>query len=186
MKVKCLYILSFLIITTAATGQTRLSDSLLQHVYSAQTDRQKLEAVLALCEEYKSISRDTLDYYAFYARQLAANINDRHLKDQAELAVAYDYLRWGWADSVLFTIAPLIKTNKINNPAERDVYFKASRLKAMSYAGRSRFAEGLTVLYKLVTEAEAYNDTATLGENLNTIGSIALARNKPQEALTSL
>lgn len=56
----------------------------------------------------------------------------------------------------------------------------------MSYAGRSRFAEGLTVFYKLVTEAEAYNDTATLGENLNTIGSIALARNKPQEALTSL
>jgi len=176
-------LLFFLRVPLTGNTQTRLVDSLLQVVYSAKGDRQKLEAALTLCNEYKSMSRDTLDYYAFYAKSLAANIKDERLKYLAELAVAYDYLRWGWADSVLFTVEPLTKEIEITNTANRDIYFKACRLKAMSYAIHSRFAEGLAVLYKLVNDAEVYKDTLTLGENINTIGSIALARNQPRDAL---
>ncbi|WP_348253337.1 hypothetical protein, partial [Salmonella enterica] len=48
------------------------------------------------------------------------------------------------------------------------------------------YQESLTVLYQLVSEAEAYKDSLTIGENINTIGSIALARNQPRDALVWL
>jgi len=179
----CTILVFFISVCLTGSTQTKLVDSLLRLVYSAKGDQQKLEASLNLCNEYNSMARDTLDYYSFYARSLASQIKDKRLKDLAELAVAYDYMRWGWTDSVLFTVEPIIKENEINNTASRAIYFKACRLKAMSYAMHSRYQEGLTVLYKIVNEAEAYKDTLTLGENINTIGSIALARNQPRDAL---
>ncbi|MFT3703964.1 MAG: ATP-binding protein [Agriterribacter sp.] len=185
MTIAYRYTLTFLMLLYAVAGnaQTKLTDSLKQHIYHAESEEKKLEAILALCNEYKSLNRDTLDYYTFLSRDLAAKTNNRRLKQLAELAVAYDYARWGWADSVVFTVDPLIKENKVTDVANRDIYFKASRIKAMSYASHSRFQEGLTILYQIVSEAEAYKDSLTLGENINSIGSIALARSQPREAL---
>lgn len=165
-------------------GQTKFVDSLLHVIYVAGGDEQKLEAMVALCEEYKSIPRDTLDHFSFAARELAGKIkSSKRLKDLAELAVAYDYFRWGWADSTIFTADPVIAGNSVTKPGERNIYFKASRLKAMAYASRSHFPEALAILYKIVSEAEAYKDSLTLSENTNSIGSIALARSHPQDAL---
>ncbi|MBX3256694.1 MAG: hypothetical protein KF862_21335 [Chitinophagaceae bacterium] len=179
------HILILLLLFFSFTGktQTRLIDSLKQHIYQAKNNEQKIEAIFTLCNEYKNITRDTLDHYTFLARELAANTDNERLKQMAELAVACDYARWGWADSAIFTVDPLIAANKVTDPKQRDIYFKASRLKAMTYASRSRFRDALTILYRVVSEAEAYKDSLTLGENLNSIGSIALARNQPQDAL---
>ncbi len=185
MKRAITFLLTVCFLANAFQGisQTRRIDSLLREMKSAHTDVQKLKTALAICEDYKAVSRDTLDFYAFYARQLAEKTNNKVLKDLAELAVASDYLRWGWGDSVLVTVTPLINRNKVGNAEERSVYFKALRLKALSYGSKSRFQEALEVLYKIINEAEQYKDTLALGENLNTIGSIALARNNPKEAL---
>ncbi len=181
---------TFIIIWLGFAGnslaQTKMIDSLQQQVYRAGNERQKLDAMIRLCDEYKSLERDTLDYYVFQARALAAKAGNQRQKDLAELAVAYDYIRWGWTDSVLVTVEPLIERNKVTDARARDIYFKASRLKALSYAMHSRYQEGLAELYKIVKEAETFGDTLTLGENINTIGSVALARNQPKDALTWL
>lgn len=166
--------------------QTRLIDSLKQNIFRAKNDEQKIEAIYTLCSEYRSITRDTLDHYTFLARKLAANTRSARLEQMAEFAVACDYARWGWADSAIFTVDPLIAANKVTDPQQRDIYFKASRLKAMTYAGRSRYQDALTILYKMVSEAEAYKDSITLSENLNSIGSVALARGNSRDALTWL
>ncbi|MCO5239729.1 MAG: sensor histidine kinase [Chitinophagaceae bacterium] len=176
-------ILLLLLFSFAGKTQTRLIDSLKQYIFQAKNDEQKIEAIYTLCNEYKSINRDTLDYYTFLARELAANTHNERLKQMAELAVACDYARWGWADSAIFTVDPLIAANKVTDPQQRDIYFKASRLKAMTYAGRSRYQDALTILYRIVSEAEAYKDSITLGENLNSIGSVALARSNTRDAL---
>ncbi len=179
-------ILLLLLFSFTGKTQTRLIDSLKQYIFQAKNDEQKIEAIYALCNEYRSINRDTLDYYTFLARELAANTNNERLKQMAELAVACDYARWGWLDSTIYTADPVIAANKVTNPQQKDIYFKASRLKAMTYAGRSRFQDALTILYKIVSEAETYKDSLTLGENLNSIGSIALARGNSRDALTWL
>lgn len=167
-------------------SQTRLTDSLRQNIYTATNDTQKLEAIIALCSEYKSINRDTLDLYVFKARQLALQVGNERLKHLTEVCVAYAYLRWGWKDSVLVTLQPVLQTNKVTNPQQRDIYFKASRTKAMAYAMHSYYQEALNILYQLVSEGDAYKDSLTVGENSNTIGSIALARSQPKDALVWL
>lgn len=179
-------ILLLMLFSFPGKTQTRLIDSLKQYIFQAKNDEQKIEAIYALCNEYRSINRDTLDYYTFLARELAANTNNERLKQMAELAVACDYARWGWLDSTIYTVDPVIAANKVTHPQQRDIYFKASRLKAMTYAGRSRFQDALTILYKIVGEAETYKDSLTLGENLNSIGSVALARGNSRDALTWL
>lgn len=172
--------------TLCGMAQKNPVDSLRQRIYASANEKEKLEAIINLCAEYKSINRDTLDFYAFLARELASKTGDERLKHLAELSVAYDYLRWGWRDSALFVVQPVIENNKVTNPGQRDLYFKASRVKAMAYAMHSYYQESLTVLYQLVSEAEAYKDSLTIGENINTIGSIALARNQPRDALVWL
>lgn len=179
-------ILLLLLFSFTGKTQTRLIDSLKQYIFQAKNDEQKIEAIYTLCNEYRSINRDTLDHYTFLARELAVNTRSVRLEQMAEFAVACDYARWGWADSAIFTVDPLIAANKVTNPQQRDIYFKASRLKAMTYAGRSRYQDALTILYKIVSEAEAYKDSITLGENLNSIGSVALARGNSRDALTWL
>lgn len=183
---RCMAMLLLLLFSSAARTQSRLIDSLKEQVHHAATSEQKLEAILALCNEYKSITRDTLDYYAFLARDLAAQTNKTRLKQMAELAVASDYARWGWTDSVVFTVDPVLAANQANDPEQRPLYFRAARLKAMAYAGRSRFREALSILYKVVDEAERYKDSLTLSENLNSIGSVALGRGNAGEAITWL
>ncbi|MFT3750472.1 MAG: sensor histidine kinase [Agriterribacter sp.] len=181
-----LLLVLFMFFAVSVKTQTRFIDSLKQYVHHAKNNDEKLEAIIVLCNEYKSITRDTLDYYAFMARELAAKTNNSRLKQMAELAVAYDYARWGWADSTIYTVDPLIAANKVIIPEQRGIYFKASRLKAMTYASHSRFQDALSILYKIIGEAEAYKDSLTLSENLNSIGSIAIARDNARDALTWL
>jgi len=166
--------------------QTARIDSIRKTIYNTRSDDDRLTAIVKLCNEYKSLNRDTLDRYAYVAHEMGARTPDRRLKDEAELALAYDYYRWGWMDSVAVTVDPLIRNNKVTSETGRDIYFKASRLKAMSLGAHSRFQEGLAILYKVVSEAEAYRDTLTLAENFNSIASVALARGQVKDAFTWL
>jgi signal transduction histidine kinase len=164
-------------------AQTSTIDSLLQTVYRAGNEGDRLNAILTLCDEYQSLDRDTLDHYAYLARELATKAGDKKAMALAEIAVANDYLRWGWADSAIATVAPVLVAYKAAVPAERAIYFKAARQQALYYGSHSKYAEALGILYKLVGEAEQYHDTLVMSTNMNSIGSIALAREMPAEAL---
>ncbi|WP_315814825.1 hypothetical protein [Paraflavitalea speifideaquila] len=176
-------LLFFLLPATNSVAQTGMIDSLLQTIYHAGTEKDKLTAILNLCEEYQSLDRDTLDHYAYKARDLAAKTGDKKAIALATIAVANDYLRWGWVDSAIATISPVLAAHKPGEPGERDIYFKAARQQALYYGSHSKYAEALAVLYKIVGEAEKYKDTLVISTNMNTIGSIALARELPTEAL---
>lgn len=175
--------LLFIAISFTTNGQTAIVNRLQQHVYTAKTPEEKLQALLNLFEQYHSINRDTLDKYGPEVKELAAASNNQRHKSLAELAYANWYYRWGWSDSALFFIEPEIARNPVENPATRDIYFKLLRAKAMYYGSKSRFAEALDVLYNMLPKAEQYNDTLTIGLTCNTIGSVAIARQHLQEAL---
>jgi signal transduction histidine kinase len=172
-----------LMFATITVAQTSTIDSLLQAVYRAGNDRDKLTAILSLCDEYQSVNRDTLDHYAYKARAMAIKTGDKKAMALAEIAVANDYFRWGWVDSAVVVIDPVIKGNKVGVPAERATYFKAARQQALYYGSRSKYTEALTNLYSIVNEAEKVKDTMVISTNMNTIGSIAIAREAPTEAL---
>lgn len=176
-------LVTLLLIVTVALSQTSSIDSLLQAVYRAGNDKSRLNAMLAVCEEYQSVNRDTLDLYSYAARDLAEKTGDKKSKSLAEIAVANDYFRWGWVDSAVAAIEPVVKKNDITIPEERAIYFKAARQEALYHGSRGKYPEALTLLYKIVNQAEKYSDTLVISSNMNTIGSIAIAREAPSEAM---
>ncbi len=167
----------------SAFSQTGKIDSILTTIRHAANENDRLERILALCDEYKSISRDTLDKYAYLARDVAGRIGNNRDRAGAALAMSYMYWRWGWIDSSLVAIDNGLQRISISEASERELYFRLKRQKAMCLGGADRLRDALTVLYELVEEAENYNDTIALSANLNTLGSIALAREKPSEAV---
>jgi signal transduction histidine kinase len=166
-----------------ASGQTNLIENLRKKFYAAATEEQKLEALIQLFDEYQSINRDTLDEYGPLVKAFGDKSENPRLKSLSALAYANWYFRWGWSDSALVFIEPELEKNPVSNPKKRDIYFKLARAKALYLGSKSRYAEALDVLYKVLPEAEKYRDTLNIGLTCNTIGSVALGRSQPEEAL---
>lgn len=176
-------ILFFLIASLFSHGQTRTTDSLLKHIHATANPQKRLDAVLAFCAEYQSINRDTFEVYAKEAAALAAIYGNKRKKDLAKIAMANCHHRWGWVDSSVIIIDSVIKNNDVTKPDERDIYFNASRQKAMYLGGKNKLAEALDILYKITGEAEKLKDTIVYTTNTNTIGSITLARKAPNVSM---
>jgi two-component system, NarL family, sensor kinase len=184
IKMKFSFLFFLLLTATFSFGQTKRIEGLRNNIYKSKDDHQKLRAILALCDEYQSVNRDTLDYYAYLSRTLAAKIKaSEHEKSLAELALAYDYYRWGWIDSLLYVVNTELPKNPVADPKTRDTYFKLTRLKGIGYGGRSKYEQSLAAFYEGVRMAEKYRDTVNLGINTNSIGSLALMREQPNEAI---
>lgn len=182
-KAGAFLVLALLLFSITTYTQTPLIDSLRAKFYTARTDEDKLAALLHLCEEHHSLNRDSFDVYGPVIRDLSDRSRNPQYKSLAALAYANWYFRWGWSDSSLVFIEPEFTKNSAGDPATRDIYFKLSRAKAMYLGSKSRFAEALDVLYRILPEAERYKDTLTIGLTCNTIGSVALARQLPAESL---
>ncbi|MCR6721761.1 MAG: hypothetical protein NVV59_16070 [Chitinophagaceae bacterium] len=183
MRKSILILLIGLGLLDTSWAQTRLIDSLKRDIYVAASEKDRLQALLSLCEESRNIHRDTLEFYVGWARRLAAQIGDRRDKILGDLAYANMYFRWGWIDSALITVEPVLKGAPVEDASIRDLHFKAARQKALYYGGQLKYPEALQVLYKLVSDAERFSDTVHVAANMNTIASIALQRSAPRTAL---
>jgi signal transduction histidine kinase len=170
-------------ISWPASSQTRHNDSLKQLVYLADTDQEKLKAILALCDEFQSLNRDTFDFYTLQAKKLAYKSGDERNMKLAAIVVANNYYRWGWMDSAMAVITPVLKNSPVELDDTRDIYFKAGRQKAIYFGSKSKYPEALEILYQLVSDGEKYQDTLAISSNMNTICSIELQRNQPNEGL---
>jgi len=184
MRCSIIYIiLIFLLFPVVVNSQTRTIDSLKKSLHLSKDETNRLNILLSLCEEYQSLNRDTLYAYAIEARDLAAAQKNKKKVSLAALALANAYMQWGWVDSALASIEPEIPLNAVTDPSSRDIYFKLTRQKAMCYGNKSDFEKALAILFPVLGEAEKYKDTLHMGGIMNTIGSIAIGREEPEEAL---
>jgi signal transduction histidine kinase len=165
------------------SAQSGHIDSLKQLVYRAGSEQEKLKAILVLCDEFQSLNRDTFDFYTIQAKNLAYKSGDERNINLAAIVVANNYYRWGWMDSAMAVITPVVKKSPVENTGTRDIYFKAGRQKALYFGSKSKYPEALEILYQLVTDGEKYHDTLAISSNMNTICSIELQRNQPKEGL---
>lgn len=160
------------IFSLSSTGQTKTIDSLLQNVYAWPGKKQKLQNVLALCEQNQSLHKDTLYQYAMIARQLAHEQADEESKSLAEVAVINAYLRLSNTDSALKIVEREIVKTPVTNKATRSIYFKLAALKVDCFGDASNYKDALSALYSIINEAEIYNDSLVLAKNMNTVGVI--------------
>lgn len=181
LKLTCIAALSFLL-SVAAAAQTRKINELKKKVDNAITNDERLAAIVAYCEDYANISRDSLEKYAYVALELAASTKDEKLKSLAWLTLAQDYMQWGWTDSVHAVVAQELPGNKITDPARRNIYFRLKRLDAIAFGGEGKIQESLAILYPLSIEADKYGDSLEIAGIANTIGAAAAVRNELKEA----
>ena len=164
-------------------SQTGHIDSLKQLVYRANTKQEKLKAILFLCDEFQSLNRDTFDWYTIQTKQLAYQSGDERNMKLAAIVAANNYYRWGWMDSAMAVISPVLENSPVELADTRDIYFKAGRQKAIYFGSKSKYPEALEILYQLVSDGEKYHDTLAISSNMNTICSIELQRNEPVKGL---
>lgn len=172
--------LLLLVCVSLSSAQTPQIETLTLQLKAATTTEQRLVAILTLCQEHQSINRDTLYNLALEALQLTAKGGNRDQKGLAAMALSDAYMRWGWTDSALATIEPLVANNKDYSAT---VYAKMLRNQAMLYAAKSDMERALSILFPALTGAESNKDSLSMAMISNSIGSIKMATGKPEEAL---
>lgn len=177
----CVFFLCSSYIFSAA--QTKKIDSLKKIVNVSVGVDNKIAAIVAYCEDYSNMHRDSLDRYAYMVVDLAEQTSNERLKSLATLTLAQNHMHWGWADSVLEIVNRELPKNAVSDDEKRDIYFRLARLKAVAYGSGGKMQESLEVLYELFPLAEKYKDTATCILSSISIGFIAAARKETEEAI---
>lgn len=172
-------LLLFFLCTGLCQAQTKRTEQLSAQLKKAVTPHQRLNGLLALFEEYQSLNRDTLYHLALEARGLAAEQNDADKKGLSAMALADAYMMWGWKDSALSTLSPLLSSEK---DYSTDTWMKMQRHYAMIYGNTLQYEKALSILYPALTVAEKRRDTVNAAAIMNSIGSIAMAMGKLSES----
>ncbi len=164
-------------------AQTAIADSLKLKIFAAGDAEEKLQAIIAFCDEYQSINRDTIYTYAMEAMQLAQNQKNAMYKKHAQLAFANAYFVWGWVDSSLHFTELALHDIDTNDIRMQNLFFKLLRQKALCFGAVSRFPEALKNLYLLLNNAKQANHDFFIASTMNTIGSVQLTMGDASAAL---
>ena len=175
-------ILTMLCVHLNLSAQTKKIDSLKKIADAAQTNDEKLAAIVAYCEDYSNVQHDSLEKYAYVALELAAKSKNERLKNLAQLTLAQDYMQWGWTDSVHVVVDNELPKNSLADKNKRDIYFRLKKLKAVAFSAEGRYKESLEVLYPLEAESEKFKDSLLASAACNMICSIAIVRNELPDA----
>jgi signal transduction histidine kinase len=173
-------LLFFLLIKPWCWSQTAKIDALFNQLRNSSANEVRLSIILNLCEEYQSLNRDSLYTLALEARKLSLQQDDKDKTGLAAMALSDAYMQWGWTDSALAAIAPALSEEK---GYSKKVYYKMQRHHGLIYANRSDHEKALSILYPALSGAEAAKDTLNMAAIINSIASINIAREMPDEAM---
>ena len=176
-------ILVFFLFWNRASGQTTLIDSLKKNITNAVSPAQRLRTLMALCDEQYSMSTDTLEQYALQARELALSEKNKYAASLANHKIAFCMMKRGRADTALLIADRELKNNTVGQEDTRDIYFRFSVLQAQVSNSKANAAQTVTTLYRILGEAEKYDDTLATIHATNGIGSVRIQMDQPAEAL---
>lgn len=170
-KYAVVWLICFITLASSfSVAQTAAIDSLKKEFTQQTNDAKKLAALVSLCNYHQSINKDSLYAYALMANSLSAKTKTN--STAAAIILANAYLRMGKTDSALSIAETNLTTNTVANPATRPFYFTLSAIKADCFGDAANYTDALAQLYKIISEAETYNDPIVLAKNINTIGVI--------------
>lgn len=172
----------FLFFTGSTKGQTSLIDSLKKRISHAGSPAAKLNAILALCEQSRSLNADSLFYYAAQAKTMAIELNDENNIALAEFFVSSSLSRKGKLDTALAITNENLERLSYRN--HKTAYIKFSIQKGQLYIKTSRYKDALAEFYRLLNESELQRDTLTQVNAKTSIGWVNMEMGQNTEALT--
>ncbi len=182
MKKNCLIIFGVLLelASSPVSAQTRVTDSLRHYIATAATAKEKLPAILKLCEV--TLSADSSLPYVIMAEAVAAETNEKLNEDKAAYERAFYYARKNYIDSALHVIDQLITKYKNDNDQQK-FYLDIMFFKAKILDRGNRYSQSLAQLYKVVETAEAQQDTLVQIQAKTGIGWVLMEMEQYSEAL---
>lgn len=141
------------LLNVTAAAQTRITDSLMQVVYNARTDKRRLEAVLDICTR-NDLKSDTLRRYTRIAQELAGRVGADEQRGMAAYYLAWDYYLDSNNDSAKAVVDAALKYITPSATRFPKVYFKLSSFKATIYQGERNHTEALRILYPLLEKEQ--------------------------------
>lgn len=161
-------------------AQTKNIDSLKYIIKTAATNKEKLTAIFALCEQ--PINADSILPYIKLAENISPKTGDQTDIDLTDYCKAGYYARKNSIDSAMAKIDFLI-TNYKNNKNRQDLYLEFLFYKAKIFDRGNQYSKALSQLFEVIQKAELLNDTLTQIQAKTGIGWVQMEMEQYKEAL---
>ncbi|HLG40834.1 MAG TPA: hypothetical protein VI461_14240, partial [Chitinophagaceae bacterium] len=150
-------------------GQTRIIDGLKKNIQLAQSDGQKLQAILSLCDQGYTLHSDTLMAYADRAEYYAKKTDDVHSGIKATYYKSFALTNKGLIDSslVLANQCLQVLTSAIKDPVLEG---KVLNQKGRCYMRKNQYKEAIDAGYQVIENGELSNDTLLQMQGKTLIG----------------
>jgi signal transduction histidine kinase len=181
-SLRTIFFLLYGVYALESTGQTPLIDSLKKNITDSKSLQNKLNAILALCEQRQSLNTDTLFYYASLAGKMAMALKDVKNTALANYFVSNSLSRKGELDGALSITNENLE--KLSYRKNKNAYTKFSLQKGQLYIKSNRYKDALAEFYKLLNESEQEQDTLTQVNVKTSIGWVNMEMGRNAEALS--
>ncbi len=187
----CMYWLRYMIIfvllllsVSRLTAQTSKIDSLKLLIRAEKEKRKLLPLLQQLGNEQYSMNIDTAMWYARQTQTLAKETGSESDKEMAAYILATAYWRSEVNDTAMYLINQHLQKAIPEQLVDREWYFKWLVLRIRLYTTSAMLNEATEDVYRLMADAEQYNDTVNRIIAYNAVG--LLKRRSEKSATESL
>ena len=163
-------------------GQFTQTDSLVQKVYTARTDEEKLNAILEACQR-NDIDTETFNKLAFASKSLAQKSGDPKKIGLSAYHIAWAHYLNSNNDSARIAIDEVLNTLDPQNADLADVEFKLRSFKATTYQSEQNSAEALRILFPLLSDVQQRSNKLHIAQTMHLI---AIVESQQKNALKTI
>ena len=174
-------VIFFVACISAVPAQTKIIDSLKKEITAAGSSTIKLSKIFELCNQYRSMHPDTLQYYVSMAKKIAASSGNPQDIANTEYYSAVLLIRAGKTDSALAVIEKNIQLPDDKN--NRQLRNSFSILKCNLLIRNNRQKEAIETGLLLLHIADAQNDAALQVKAKTVIGWAYMELGQNRDAL---
>jgi signal transduction histidine kinase len=166
----------------AGWTQSKNIDYLKINLSKAVTEKQQLQSLFSLCNEYRSLQADTLLHYAIEAKKIALQLGDKPAQIKAELYTGIVFARWGFTDST-FAIAERNLRWLNENGADNVLRLEYLFVKAQAYMRSNQYKEAMATYFESLKEAEKISDPILQAKAKSGLGWVHMELDQNKEAV---
>jgi signal transduction histidine kinase len=152
-------------------SQSESTEVLVQKVYAASNDEEKLNAILEVCQR-NDISSATFNELAFMAQTLAAKSGDVQKIGLTAYYVAWAHYLNSNNDSARISIDNALQKLDLDKPDYFDVGFKLRSFKATTYQSEQNHTEALRILYPLLEDVRKRQTKLHIAQTMHLIATV--------------
>lgn len=180
---RCLFYIINLLIVVSAAAQTPIIERLKENIQQSASGKEKLNAILSLCDQGYSLHSDTLLLYAEKAKQLAQQQHDIRARAEAMYYHSFALMNKGLIDSSLDMTNQCLEMLKgdFNDPV---LTVKLLNQKGRCYMRKNQYRDAIDMGYQVISGAEKSRDTLLQMMGKTLIGWAYLEMGQQREALS--